>query len=304
MPNPETDIEEIDSFLLGKLSSSARADFEKRVATDADFATLFSEQKLVSDGIRLARMSEQVGYFQGLNVLAEDVEMEVEENIIGEAVRVEKNLDVLARFRERGAELDEEESKKEPKTKILSISFIRYAAVAATFLILVTFWWADLNYSNSSIINDLNEPFLNYQQAGTSPKENIIKVAKKDFFSGNYQKAIDNLLLIRKEDGTVFYEAQGLMAYTYFNKADYTNAINQFDLLIGSYYDSLSIEYQDKNRLRWTRFLAYLGDNQKDSSFFQKELDFFLNNKSEIYRKKAQLLQTSLNSNWRKLILN
>jgi len=300
MPNQEKDIEWIDNFLKGKLSESEVVTFQKRLAEEATFADLFEEAQLIATGIRLNGLTKRVRHFQALGKSLD--ESGLEEETIGQAIRYERNMDVLERFKERGKELDEVAASVPKKGKLTSYLFNRYTSVAAVLLLLVTFWWANGNYSNVSIIEDLNEPFLNYQQAGTTQDYNeVMKEGKNAFFNKDYNTAIGKFLTISNQHNDIFYEAQGLLAYTYFNNRDYSKAINQFNLLINDYYDNLSIDYKDKNRLRWTRLLAYLGNNQEKTPFFIQELDFFLQNKSEKYQKKAELLQSKIDSNWRKL---
>lgn len=301
MLNPKTDSEWMDGFLRAELSESEVVTFQQRLTNEPAFAALFEEQQLIATGIRLNGLNEKVLHFQALGKSLDAGGLE--EATIGQAVRYERNMDVLERFKERGRELDEVNTKTPKKSKLISYLFSRYTSAAAVLLLLIGFWWVIGNYSNQSIIKDSNEPFLNYQQAGNSQQNNkAMEEGRAAFFKADYKTTIDKLSIITEQDNIVFYEAQGLLAYTYFNNQEYSKAISQFDLLINDYYNQLTIDYQDKNRLRWTRLLAYLGSNQENTPFFKKELAFFLQNKSEKYQKKAQLLQSKIESNWRKLL--
>ena len=303
MPNSRTDMEWIDGFLQGELSESEVLTFRERLTTEPAFAVLFEEQKLLADGIRLSRLIEKMRHFQELG--QEIDEGLLDEGTIGEAVRYDKSLEVLERFKEKGKELDKVATQEVTKRSLTSYLFSRYSAAAAILLLLISFWWVNGNYSSHSIIKDLNEPFLNYQQAGIPQNNNkILKEGKTTFFSGDYKTTIDKLLIIQKQDTDAFYESQGLLAYAYFSNQNYSMAVNQFDLLINDYYNRLTVDYQDKNRLRWTRLLAYLGNNQEQTPFFKQELAYFLQHDSEKYRQKAVVLRDRLNSNWRKLLLS
>lgn len=301
MPKSRTDSEWIDGFLRKELSDKDVVIFQGRLAQESAFASLFKEQQLLADGIRLSMLSNKVNHFQQLGQKI-DGDL-LEDQTIGQAVRYDKNLLVLERLREKGDILDKVEKQQTTKWSLTKYIFNKYAAVAAMLLIVLSSWWLNETYSNKSIIKNLYEPFLDYQQASTSQNNHTtLEEAKNAFFMGDYKIAISKLLTFSEKDNNIFYEAQGLLAFAYFHNQDYSMSIKQFDKII-SYQDKLSVDFQDKNRLRWTRLLAYLGSNQVQSSFFKQELTFFLNHNSEKYREKAILLNKKINSNWRRLPL-
>ena len=303
MPNPKTDQEWIDCFILDQLAGEEKIDFQQRLEKDTNFSDQYQEQLLIAKGIRLSLLKKQLSHFQELSILEDDTE-DLEEGMIGQAMRHEQNRSVLERLKERGKILDEESLPQNKKSAFINTTFFKYISAAAVFIFLITFWWADNNYSNNSIIQELYEPLLDYQQAGeTQNKSVVLNNAKVAFFNEQYEATINALRKINEQDGALYFEAQGLLAYSYFSNKDYSMAINQFDLLLSDFYNSLSIEYQDNNRLRWTRMLSYLGNDEENGQAFQRELNFFLNNKSEIYRSKAQSLQMKLDSHWRNLVL-
>lgn len=206
-------------------------------------------------------------------------------------------------------------SMKEPKSQIEVISLwlksffssthrLGYLTIVLFGAILSTVWWANMNYSNDSIVQEFHEQLLDSRQAGPLNREEILEQAEMAFFEGKFYLTENLLLRIDSQNETVFIEAQSLLAYTYFRSYQYDKSINQFNTLIENYYNFLPYEYQDLDKLRWTRLLSYLGEGREEEDFFLKELNYFVNNKSEVYREMAMKLEYKLSSSWRKLTFN
>lgn len=188
MLNPETDIEWIDGFLQGQLSTLKIITFQQRLKNDTSFATLFEGQKVLADGIRLARMAEQVRYFQSLNVLAAE-DVIVDETMIGEAVRLEKNLAVLERFRKKNEAVEIGKAVKISKRK-------NWQLIAASIIFLLGLSWYFLLFESKNeyqlLAEKYNEPYPAFGITKGN-NENLQKIQTKGllfYTEKKYQKAI------------------------------------------------------------------------------------------------------------------
>lgn len=236
---------------------------------------------------------------QSDKVLAEEVELMKE---LRPAVALHQRIEGKeTALKETLAGLGERHFKEE--VKVMNIR--RVLAIAASILFLViSFWWVNNNYSNRALISNFYEPLLDYKKANISEDEALLTTAKEAFFSKQYAIAISSLKEIPQSASKSYYEAQGLLAYSLFDNQNFEQAIPQFTLLIEKYYEELPIEFRDKNRLRWSRLLAHVGNNRADSSFFETELTYFLNHDSQIYKEKAQRLEKKVNSKFRHITIN
>jgi len=246
MLNPQTDTEWMDGFLQGQLSTTEMVIFQERLGRDPDFSALFEEQKLLVDGLRLARMSEQVRYFQGLNVLAEGEEiLELEEEEIGEAVRLDRNLDVLARFKERGEELDSVVELPKRRTWNWQLA----ASLLLPFGLILGLWSAYLG-------NQLPEKaYVNFPVAGTMGNE----PATEGFLlykEGKYEEALIALNKTNQEN-SLYAEAQALQGEILFKQQKaYPKAYQKFNNLLAQ-KNLLAQQNQDfRERLEWNTLLA------------------------------------------------
>ncbi len=178
-----------------------------------------------------------------------------------------------------------------------------FSMTALVLLGIGSFSWANWNYSNKAIVQEFHEPLLSNVEASQPSNKEYLDQARKAYFANNFRLAEQRLTQISNTDDDDFYEAQSLLAYTYFNLQKYPDAIKQFDVLLQQYFNKLPIDYKDEYRLRWTRLLSYVGQSNTNSDFFRAELNYFLNeSESEIYRKKAAALKTKLQSAWRNLV--
>jgi len=181
----------------------------------------------------------------------------------------------------------------------------RYAYALSILVLLVagSFIWANYNYSNNSIVQALHDPILDDTQADIPTNKELLDKAKMAFFKEDFKAAIS--LFSGIEDNNQYYhEAQSLLAYSYFRNDQFDQAITQFNrLLEDGFYTKLPNSYKNENKLRWTRLLAYLGAKKTNETQFSEELNFFLTNKSEVYQKKAKVLESKMNSLWREFLL-
>lgn len=175
-------------------------------------------------------------------------------------------------------------------------------SVAAGFLLLlaVGVWWANRNYGDEALVVQFHAPLLDNIQADTPLEKDLLKAGETYFFNGDFESAKSSFALIQSENGQAYYKAQFLLAFANFRTGDYAASIQGFNQILSEHFELLPIAYQNEDKIRWTRLLAYLGNGQFEDALFQEELAYFLNGKSEIYRNQAKTIQEKLNSPWRK----
>lgn len=197
--------------------------------------------------------------------------------------------------------IDLKESKKRPNTIFRSI-----LSIAAGFLLLLmlSIWWAEQNYSNEVIIAEFHQPILDDTQADKTKINETLKEGEKAFFQEDFTKAIALLSNLPETDSEDFYKGNFILAYAYFRNENYTQAINLFNQLSNQYYPFLPPTYKNKDKIRWTILLAHIGNEQENEAFFRQELAYFLNSKSEFYKKEAESLQAKLDHPLRHIRIN
>lgn len=178
-------------------------------------------------------------------------------------------------------------------------------SIAASILLLISMssvFWANQQFSSPVIAASLVEKPMKNTSMSTIPDITALSKGKEAFFKEQYEEAKQLLLRITPTTTTIYTEAQIFLAYIYFEQKNYVAAISQFNQLLGKDFEMLPATYKNKNKLRWNRLLAYVGKEETNTTFFKKELAYFLNNKSTFYQQKARQLQAMLNSPWRKIV--
>ncbi len=268
----------IDTFLQGRLSEMERSQLQQKLKKDANFATLLEEQQAIANGIRLARLSEQVRYFRGLNVLADG--REVEEELIGEAIRVDKNVEMFERFRERGQQMDRE---------VKLSSRRKWLGIAASILFLLGCSWYALFFDSKTqyelLAEKYNEPY---------PAFGITKGHKEE-------------LQRNQEQGLQLYTAGNYQEALFFLKKTFqTNKYNENSLYISICYlktnqlDSAYIYLQNTPILlpeltdaaRWYLAIYYL--KREDLDKVIGELDLLTQSDALEIRRKAMALRKDI----------
>jgi len=195
-----------------------------------------------------------------------------------------------------------EKEQKRNKGKYIALKWVLSLAASFLLVLAVGSWWAGQHYSNEALVTINHNPLLDNIQANNIINQTILKKAELNFFNQDFKSAVEQLSLITKDDGNDFYKAQYLLAFAKFRLKDYNKAIELFNRLLNEYYEFLPIEFKNNDQIKWTRLLALIGNNQSSEAFFKEELDYFLNGKSEIYKKKAIVLQNAIESPWRNLV--
>jgi len=149
MHNSQTDQEWIDGFLSGQLLDAERISFHQKLKDDSTFAALFEEQKIIADGIRLDKMSKQLHHFQDLEASFQDEPEVVDEEMIDAAIRMDKNLAVLERFKTKNKKMDETIIVLKNRRKISWL-------VAASLLFILSgiglSFYINQNFSNEALV--------------------------------------------------------------------------------------------------------------------------------------------------------
>ena len=176
-------------------------------------------------------------------------------------------------------------------------------AMAAAIIALIVFGtviWANLNYSNSAIVQSFQEPLFNNITKSQITQDDIFYSGREDFFKEQYPKAEAAMLNISSENKN-YPEAQAILAYCAFYQKKYEAALPYFDKLLDEYYEQLPEHYKNREKLRWSRLMVLLGLGQHNNASFQEEIQFFIHGKSAHYREKAKQLQKVLQSPLRKI---
>ncbi len=275
MFKPKTDQEWIDAFLQGKLSKEEIITFQQRLTNEAALSLLFKEQKILTDGLRLAQLSKKVQYFQGLNVLAEGEEVALDEASIEEAVRVNRNLEVLERFRGKGERIDAKNVIKVQRKSIMVK--LAMAASIALFVLAGLFLWNKQQYSNHSLV-------ALYQIESTSAD----------------RKETSNETISEKDKQFLYYQylyASELLANREYKKAKeaYSNILQNQTTLN---YNIKEINFE---AVTWNLILIdlALGKEKEVAEQLKQLLASSISNK---YKKDARSLQEKINSFWYDLV--
>ena len=243
MLNPTTDIEWMDGFLRKELSESEIVAFQQRLAEEPAFAALFEEQQLIITGIRLNGLNKKVRHFQELGKSLE--EGGLEEATIGQAVRYERNMDVLERFKERGRELDE----------VIEMPIKRKwnwqlaASILLPIGLFFSFW------SNHSANQLAQENYANFPIAGTmgniSTEEGFLL-----YKEGKYEESMIALDKINPNNNH-YLEAQAIQGEILFqHQQKYQPAFQKFNSILAQ-NKLLEKQNQDfRERLEWNIVLT------------------------------------------------
>ena len=254
----------IDRFFTGELTDAEERDFREQMATDKAFSKAVDLQTRLRRELSSRRHASPVG-----RLLAR----EAEQARTGEGATVTP----LRRYRWLGV------------------------AVAVLLLLCAALWFSAANYSTEALIARFHEPILDDTQAGPPQARDLLREAKRAFFSDDFARAERLSAAIPPTDSVFYGQAQALNAYALFQQEKYPAAINQFTKVIDTIPIDRSFPAGGVDKLRWTRLLAHLGAKRENDAVFKRDLQFFRTGLNESYRKKALELEKSLGSGWRKL---
>ena len=179
--------------------------------------------------------------------------------------------------------------------------------IAAGLLILVfssALLWVNASFSDQAIVENFHEKFSPNLLMGTSEQELAFKNGKIEFRNGNFKKATELLERIDNQDKSKYYEAQCLLAFCQFELKKYDKAIKYFNKVIEKKEHLPNHYKEDIDKIRWSRMLAHIGNNQMNSDVYKTELEFFLSHPSDFYKNKADQLKQQLNNPWRVLVFD
>ena len=287
MPNPQTNQEWIDGFLRGQLSAVQKANFRQKLENDTVFSTLFEEQKILADGLRFARLSEQVDRFQRLNTLDND-QNRIEETTIGEAVRVKKNLEVLERFKTKSKAIDEKRIvlKNRKKTNWL---------IAASLLFIISSlgvsFWINQNFSNTALVQKYSYE-IDFNTIRASDTEAIINTEILNAYLNKNYNVANSLLQAQKETPSI--QLQLLQGYLYLQLNEPQKAILEFSKI------EATNDLRFTDNVKWYQALAYLQMGEVAKS--KRRLKMIIENKKPWYEAQAKALLKTLDHPLRKVI--
>jgi len=241
MPNLTTDQEWIDSFLQNQLTSEEKVSFSQRLKEEG-FAKQFEEQKLIAEGIRLYLLRQKVDHFQKIS----KEETAGEKDMIGQAFRHQRNLEVLERLKRKEEEIEESISKPAPKIK-------QWMGIAAGFLLpLGIALWLFAHLSGNQLPQDY---FSAYPISGTKGNGNTIE-GQLLYKEGKYDQALQALKIIDEKDA-YYPEAQLLIGELLFkHKKDYKGAYKQFGNLLSQDKLTGQLGKDVKERVEWNSIVS------------------------------------------------
>jgi len=176
----------------------------------------------------------------------------------------------------------------------------RLLAVAASVLVLLvagSIWFANANYSRTSIAANQYELPMPNSEMGVVEKESPFKKGRVAFFNKQYKESI-RLLEGIPSDSEKFTEAQYLLAHAHFNQKSYEKAAGLFTN-VKSNLDQLPMIYREINQINWYLILSKLGAGH-DETETRALLKVLKENPA--YKPKAEALEKALDSGWHHLV--
>lgn len=246
MLNPQTDQEWIDGFLREQLVDTELINFHQKLKDDSAFTVLFEEQKILAAGIRLARMTEQLQHFRGLQATIQGETETPDAAMIGAGVRMDKNLAILEKFKTKNKKIDK-------RTIVLKnrkrISWL----VAASLLFIISSlglsFWANQNFSNEALIQKYSHE-IDFNKIRTSRKETIVNSKILNAYANKNYKVANILLQEQKETPSI--QLQLLQGYLYLQLNEPQKAMLEFSKI------EATNDRRFIDNVKWYKVLAYL----------------------------------------------
>ena len=187
-------------------------------------------------------------------------------------------------------------TKSSSSGKIISFGR-RQMAIAASVLVLLTFgtfWNANQNYSNPSLVasyHDLPSPSVGLK-GDAENNSDLFKEVAAAYSSKDFAEAIRQLSSVQPSPS--YNKAQFHLGNTYLEVNQPQDAIKVFQALL----KIRDVRYQEE--VEWLLAVAHLQND--DLSSTNKQLNEILQNKDHSMYEKALELKKQLNSFWRKLV--
>ena len=328
--------DKIENYLAGGLSDADAAAFATEIAADASLAAMVQDHQIAQDAVEIliendlraeleslraeANLTNIEAYVGGaLNDSAtQTFEARMEENAdlastveaygVGEDA-VEMLIENNLRVELKQLQSESSAAKVVPmptKDRKLTVAtkqpakrrnlFSSLAAAASVALLLGFFTF---QYSATSTDRLLAEhgtfvmPEAN--RSGDGAAVNPLAIGMEAQKSGDYTTAI-NFYKNISADNVRYNEAQSLLAHTYYENKEYSEAIRQFGKVVAAG----DIRY--KERAEFYQLLAYVANDQQDAKF-DTLMNALLSDETHTYHQQAKDLNSDL-SNWFRQLLH
>lgn len=274
----EFDHNKIEDYVNGKLDSSSAEAFEAELAKDEDLA-------------------KEVAFYKDLRVVAEVAGEEDFQKMTNEVVAELETEGFFAANAQK-----QEEAKKEtarPKLRVLRAESRKWLALAASILVLIsvgTGWWANANYSDSSIAGRQFDAEIaasaNRSKQGT---DDVFAEGLTALSNGNYEQAA-SFFATFPSDSESYEEARLYLTIAQFQSNNFTESIANAELVANT-----STRFREK--ARWLQLNAMLASGQKGDEFENLLNEIATQSPDNFYRNKAKNLQKELTGFWRYFVL-
>jgi len=239
MSTTKKDIELIDGYINGRLSSVERKSFDERLRNEMEFAALFQELKLVREAIRLRAMKNN---FQALQSLEETLP----------TINTGEEVEATATQNNR------------------LIAFNKWSVAAGVLLLIFTggYFFLNVNLSSDEIYQQYYSVYPNMETErglismgnnNTPESNNPEKKAFTFYDAENYSAAIKAFKVLIKVDEKPKY-------YFFLGNAYLAN--NQSEEAIEIFQTQKNIPSEYQIRINWYLALAYLKSGDTDSVLY------------------------------------
>ncbi len=282
-PGKDTYKDLIERYFDGELDLREQQKF-RDFLQDPKFQRAVKEHKVLLDGIAKAGEDFDQGILAG-------VDIEVDDPVLKEQLQQQEK-----KVQGKHPSMDND------TVEIVSSgrSSRRFMAVAATVLILIVagaFWFANANYSGTSIAaNQYEMPFPNAEM-GVVDADSDFKKGRTAFFNEQYEASIPLLEAVPLQSDK-YAESRYLLGHAHFNQKSYETAAGLFDKVLDD-LEALPMIYRDVNQINWYLLLSKVGAGHEEA-----EIQALLKvlKESPAYKPKAEALEKALDSGWQKLV--
>ena len=264
----------IDDYLQDELSDKEKVSFQQQLDKEEELSSLFKEQQLLADGIRLSILRNRLSHLQVIS----SAENSIEKNTIEQTFRHQRNLEVMERLKGKELELEKKATK--------SIFSIRKWAVAASLIsaIGIGFIWLSQQYSPIRVIQEgyyaINLEEGRNEMNRTSELNDVITA----YISADYRKA----MMLLNEIPMNSVESDLIRGHTQLHLHQADEAIESFSKVL----QSNDLRFYEN--AHWHLSLAYL--LKGDESNARKIIESFRNSTTPKFKNMSKDILEKLDS--------
>ena len=256
---PDDQFDLIEAWLGNELSEEAKQAVEARMAADPDFKDAVGKHKYAHQLL--------------INAASANVKSQLEDLRKNNLHKSKKRLTVTNKQK-------------------LRLRWFTVAASILLFAIIGSWWWSWQNFSTKALITEYGVAYPAGPLRGNTQAETTFQQAMHAYSQKNYTEARQLFANIHPSDNNQI-EISFYLGHTYFQLAEYENAITAYQKVIGA----RDIRFQAA--AEWYYLLSLLGSEQEEQ--FQQMADKLAQDSQHAYRQQLINLQHDLSSTFQQL---